>query len=424
MKLLRAIVLVLGLAVLAACAANSPASTETNTPVQEAGAATDTPFSIIPASATPSPTTEPTATPLPERTIPDPTGYGWVQVASGFSRPLLLTHAGDGSGRVFVLEQDGRIQIMQDGAPLEQPFLDIVELVGSESNEQGLLGLAFHPDYEQNGRFFINYTDTAGDTVIARYQVSSDPNVADPNSEVVLMAFDQPYPNHNGGHLAFGPDGYLYIGSGDGGSQGDPERNGQSLETYLGKILRLDVNAAEPYAIPVENPFGRGGGLGEIWAYGLRNPWRFSFDRATGDMYVADVGQGQIEEISWLPGGIAGGANFGWNLYEGTRLYEGNGDPTGLTMPVAEYRHDETGGCSVTGGYVYRGAMLPAWVGVYVYGDFCSGEIWGLVQHSDGSWENQPLFNTSFFITSFGEDEAGELYLVDRNGGVYQLQAQ
>jgi glucose/arabinose dehydrogenase len=366
----------------------------------------------------PTATSQPSPTVVPERNIPDPSGYNWQLVAEGFQRPLLLTNAGDGSNRLFVVEQDGQIEVAENGAQLAEPFLDIDANVGSNGNEQGLLGLAFHPDYENNGFLYVNYTDTAGNTVVSRFTASG--NTADPSSEMVMLQIEQPYENHNGGLLYFGPDGYLYIGTGDGGSGGDPRNNGQSTETLLGKLLRIDVNAAEPYAIPVDNPFGRGGGLGEIWAYGLRNPWRFSFDRTTGDLYIADVGQGEWEEISFLPGGSAGGANFGWNFFEGTHAYEGD-PPSGLIPPVAEYDHGH--GCSVTGGHVYRGEMLPEWQGVYVYGDFCSGEMWGLVQHSDGSWENQAIYDTSFLITSFGEDEAGELYVLDRFGALYRLEA-
>jgi glucose/arabinose dehydrogenase len=379
----------------------------------DAAAATNTAIVLVVTTETPQP--DPTAE--PERSIPDPAGYDWQLVAEGFDRPLLLTNAGDGSNRMFVVEQDGAIQIVENGAQLDEPFLNIDSAVGSTGNEQGLLGLAFHPDYESNGYFYVNYTDTAGNTVISRFSASG--NTADPASEMIMLEITQPYENHNGGHMAFGPDGLLYIGTGDGGSGGDPLNNGQSLETLLGKILRIDVNAAEPYAIPVDNPYGRGGGLGEIWAYGLRNPWRFSFDRATGDIYIADVGQGEWEEISYLPGGSAGGANFGWNFMEGTHPYEGDA-PADLIPPVAEYDHSN--GCSVTGGYVYRGEMLPEWQGVYVYGDFCSGQMWGLVQHSDGTWESQSIYETSFLITSFGEDEAGELYVLDRSGGLYRLE--
>lgn len=342
-------------------------------------------------------------------------------MAEGFRQPLLLTHATDGSGRIFVVGQNGDIQIIENGAPRAEAFLDITERVGSSGNEQGLLGLAFHLDYENNGIFFVHYTDLNGDTVISRFQVSGDANVADPSSETILLQYDQPYPNHNGGQIEFGPDGYLYIGLGDGGSGGDPHGNGQSLETLLGKILRIDVNSGPPYGIPGDNPFVNGGGLPEIWAYGLRNPWRFSFDRATGNMFIGDVGQGEWEEIDFLPAGIVGGANFGWNYLEGTHPYEGEA-PEGLITPVTEYNHGS--GCSVTGGYVYRGAALPEWQGVYLYGDFCSGQIFGLVQHEDGTWESRPLFSTDFQITSFGEDESGELYVLDRGGGVYQLQSQ
>lgn len=375
-------------------------------------------------SETPSETPIPSPTPRPQPTFPDPAAYSWELVIGEIRRPLLVTHAGDGTGRLFVVGQDGLIQVLQNGAVLDDPFLDITERVGSTGNEQGLLGLAFHPDYEQNGSFYVNYTDTAGNTVIARYQVSGDPNVADAASEQILLQVDQPYENHNGGHLEFGPDGYLYIGLGDGGSQGDPSGNGQSLETYLGKLLRIDVDSASPYAIPPDNPFGRGGGLGEIWAYGLRNPWRFSFDRTTGDLYVADVGQGEWEEVNFLPGGIVGGTNFGWNYFEGSHPYQGT-PPDGMTFvgPVAQYAHS-VGGCAVTGGYVYRGAALPAWQGVYFYGDFCSGDIWGLLQNPNGEWESRLLYDTDFLITSFGLDEAGELYVLDRSGGLYQLQAQ
>ncbi len=318
----------------------------------------------------------------------------------------------DGSGRLFILEKAGRIRILQNGQLLDQPFLDISSRVGSSGNEQGLLGLAFHPQYAQNGRFFVNYTDNNGDTVIARYQVSSDPNLADPNSEVKLLGVDQPFANHNGGVLAFGPDGYLYAGLGDGGSQGDPYNNAQNTKVLLGKILRLDVDSAEPYAIPSDNPFGN-----EVWAYGLRNPWRLSFDKSTGDLYIGDVGQNTWEEIDYLPKGSAGGINFGWNLREGAHDYNGHASPD-LTEPVAEYSHQE-GGCSVTGGYVYHGSM-PEWNGIYLYGDYCTGIIWGLI-HSNDSWQKQLLFDTDFTITSFGQDENGEVYLVSDNGGVYRL---
>lgn len=318
----------------------------------------------------------------------------------------------DGSGRLFIIEKVGRIRIFQNGQLLEQPFLDIDDRVGSFGNEQGLLGLAFHPQYAQNGRFFVNYTDTNGDDVIARFQVSSDSNVADPNSEVRLLTVPDPFPNHNGGVLAFGPDGYLYAGLGDGGAAGDPFGNAQKTDVLLGKILRLDVDSAEPYAVPSDNPFGN-----EVWAYGLRNPWRMSFDRATGDLYIGDVGQGAWEEVDFLPAGTGAGTNFGWDHREGAHDYEGGG-PAGMVDPIAEYSHPE-GGCSITGGYVYRGAMTE-WTGIYLYGDYCTGFIWGLIQ-VNGGWQEQQLFDVNFTITSFGQDETGEVYAISDNGNIYRL---
>jgi glucose/arabinose dehydrogenase len=300
---------------------------------------------------------------------------------------------------------------------LDTPYLDITDRVGSGGNEQGLLGLAFHPNYQVNGLFFVNYTDKNGNTVIARYRVTGDPNVADPTGEMALLRVTQPFQNHNGGVLAFGPDGYLYAGLGDGGSAGDPQGNAQSLSTWLGKILRLDVDSAEPYAIPPDNPFGN-----EIWAYGLRNPWRMSFDRQTGDLYIGDVGQNQWEEIDFVSAGTPGGMNFGWNYMEGTHPYEGT-PPQGtqLVPPVAEYSHSE-GGCSVTGGYVYRGAM-PEWNGIYLYADYCSGIVWGLI-HSNSDWQDQVLYSGVGRITSFGQDEAGEIYLILDSGQILRLSPQ
>jgi glucose/arabinose dehydrogenase len=331
-------------------------------------------------------------------------------IISGLQRPVDLQT--DGSGRLFVLEKPGRIRIIENDQLIETPFLDISDRVGSGGNEQGLLGLAFHPQYAQNGRFFVNYTDKNGDTVLARFQVSSDPNVADPNSEVKILGVDQPFANHNGGGLVFGPDSYLYAGLGDGGSQGDPFGNAQNTGVLLGKILRLDVDSAEPYAVPADNPFGN-----EVWAYGLRNPWRFSFDKSTNDLYIADVGQNTWEEIDFLPAGSPGGTNFGWNFREGAHDYKGGG-PAGMVEPVAEYSHSE-GGCSVTGGYVYRGS-LPEWHGIYLYADYCKGLIWGLIQ-SDGGWQSQPLFDLDVTITSFGQDSSGELYILSDSGSIFRL---
>jgi glucose/arabinose dehydrogenase len=379
----------------------------------------------------PSPTQTPTSTPTPTPTptpvtvseLPDPSGYSWQEVVSGLSQPEGVMNAGDGSGRLFVVEQGGLILILKDGALLSTPFLDLTQKVDC-CGEKGLLGLVFHPNYSQNGYFYVDYTEKTGNqlfTVIARYSVSAnDPNQADPNTELRLLRIMQPFQNHKGGQLAFGPDGYLYIGMGDGGSQGDPEGNGQSLQTLLGKILRIDVEHNVPYAVLSDNPYANGGGLPEIWAYGLRNPWRFSFDKLNGDLYIGDVGQDAWEEIDWLLDGSPGGANFGWNYYEGTHAYRGS-PPVGMkfVMPVAEYSHDF--GNAVIGGYVYRGVNLPAWQGVYLYGDYGSGRVWGLLHLKDGSWQNSEMFETGRQISSFGVDETGEIYLVDDAGSILML---
>jgi len=324
-----------------------------------------------------------------------------------------LQNAGDGSGRLFIVEKRGRILILQNDQLLPQPFLDIENEVGSQHTEQGLLGLAFHPMYAENGLLFVNYTDANGNTVIARFHVSADdPNLADPASEVDLLHISQPYTNHNGGGLAFGPDGYLYIGLGDGGSGGDPFRNGQNLQTLLGKLLRIGVDSGEAYTIPPDNPFVGGAGLAEIWAYGLRNPWRFSFDRLTGNLYIGDVGQDAWEEVDFIPAGTPGGMNFGWSHYEGMHPYQDQPPASAIfTGPVAEYSHGD--GCSITGGYVYRGTELPEWQGVYFYGDYCSGSVWGLIQTGQNAWQSKVLFSTGARITTFGVDETGELYLAD-----------
>ncbi len=356
--------------------------------------------------------------------LPDPASYVWMPVVSGLTSPIGLANAGDGSGRLFIVEQAGLILIFQNDQLLPQPFLDIRDRVGSQGMEQGLLGLAFHPQFGQTPYFYVNYTDRQGNTVIARFQVSlADPNRADPASEKRLLQIDQPFSNHNGGETVFGPDGYLYLGLGDGGSAGDPQGNAQSLDTLLGKILRVDVDGGDPYAIPTDNSFASGGGRAEIWAYGLRNPWRFSFDRLTGDLYIADVGQNQWEEIDFLRTGSAGKLNFGWDYFEGNHPYEGQ-PPSGeiFIAPVAEYPHSL--GCSVTGGVVYRGSRLPAWQGVYLYGDFCTGAVWGLLRDAGGAWQSKPLFTNVGRIASFGEDEAGEVYLVDRSGTLLILGQQ
>jgi glucose/arabinose dehydrogenase len=356
-------------------------------------------------------------------------------VTSGLVNPVTVANAGDGTGRLFIVQQEGQIRILINGTILATPFLDISDLV-SCCGEQGLLGLAFHPDYATTGFFYVNYTDNAGDTVVARYEVSaSDPNVADPDSAETVLTQDQPFSNHNGGQLAFGPDGYLYIAFGDGGSGGDPQDNGQNLQTWLGKILRVDINGddfpSDPdrnYAVPPDNPFlGNPDALDEIWAYGVRNPWRCTFDRETGDFFIADVGQGNWEEINFQPAASPGAENYGWDVLEGMHCFE-NIPPGicedflagGSTLPVLEYSH--TFGCSVTGGYRYRGQLYPQLDGIYFYSDLCSGTIWGAIQDQQGRWVNDGLLESGLTVTTFGEDEEGEVYVADYSGGVlYQI---
>ena len=342
--------------------------------------------------------------------------YGFTPFVEGLSQPVALENAGDGSGRLFVLEQEGLIRVIQDGVLQDTPFLDITgdTVIGSE---RGLLGLAFHPDYKNNGLFYINFTDANGATVIAEYSVSADPQVADVNTERILLSVPQPYGNHNGGAVVFGPDGYLYIGMGDGGSGGDPENRSQNLSELLGKILRIDVSG-EPYSVPADNPFVGKDGADEIWAYGVRNPWRMSFDREQGDLYIADVGQNAFEEVSFQSAESTGGENYGWRIMEGFNCFEKGCSQEGLTLPILEYPHSE--GRSITGGYVYRGEALPDLVGSYIYGDFVSGRVW-LAQRSGEVWTNDLLQETGLTVSSFGEDEAGELYLVNYGGSVHRL---
>ena len=340
--------------------------------------------------------------------------------AEGFAQPTSITHAGDGSGRLFVTERSGLIKVIEDGAVVEEPFLDVSDLVTTGGGEQGLLGLAFHPEYAGNGQFFVNYTDTGGDTVVARYLVSEDPNRVDPDSAAAVITVEQTFANHNGGQLKFGPDGYLYVGMGDGGSGGDPRGDGQNLATLLGAMLRLDVDTQEPYAVPPDNPFVEDAGArDEIWAYGLRNPWRFSFDRETGDLWIADVGQSHWEEVNLQPAGSEGGDNYGWNIMEGTHCFPPGSecDPTGLTLPVLEYENTRTN-CSVTGGYRYRGEEMPELAGIYFFSDYCSGTLWGATEDAGGEWAFETLLETNFRVSTFGEDEDGELYIADYASGV------
>ncbi len=356
----------------------------------------------------------------------DAADYIWARFASGFDNPVLLTHAGDGSGRLFGVEQTGMVWIVTPaGETLPEPFLDVAltmtqDVMRGSYTERGLLGLAFHPNFARNRTFFIHQTDLNGDTQIVRYQtLASDPNRADPESRTVILTIDQPWHDHNGGMIAFGRDGYLYIGMGDGGREDDPDGNGQNTAVLLGKLLRIDVDG-DAYRVPSDNPFvGLAGHAPEIWAYGLRNPWRFSFDRATGDLYIGDVGQWSREEINYLPAGI-GGINFGWQTYEGTLLRAESAPDILPAMPIAEYAHSQ--GCSVIGGVVYRGAALPDLDGTYLYGDYCSGRVWLLRRNAAGAWQSRLWMETGRQITAFGEDEAGEVYLVDYKGDILRLE--
>jgi glucose/arabinose dehydrogenase len=345
-------------------------------------------------------------------------------VTSGLSEPVGVTSAGDGSRRLFVVEQDGRVRIVRKGRLKSRPFLDVTELTQGVG-EQGLLGLAFHPHYEANRRFFVHFTANNGDTVIAEYKRSrSHVERANENSQRILLTIDDPFPNHNGGDLKFGPDGFLYIALGDGGGGGDPQENAQALDTLLGKILRIDVNGTEgdlEYAVPADNPFvGAGGARAEIWSYGLRNPWRISFDSGTGDLWIGDVGETSVEEIDVERAGSPGGVNYGWDVMEGTLCFEPEQgcDPTGLTPPVAEYRHNE--GCSVTGGFVYRGQRFPELRGTYFYGDYCSGSIWALVA-ADPAAGATKILPTDYSISSFGETAAGEILVTAHGGRLFKI---
>lgn len=336
----------------------------------------------------------------------------FVQVPGTFADPIGVTNAGDGSNRLFVVERAGAIRVVKNSQLLATPFLTLSSLINCAPNcgERGLLGLAFHPSYETNGRFFVYYTRTDGDIVVARYQVSGNPDVADSTSGAILLTIEHSQQgNHNGGQLAFGPDGLLYIGTGDGGGGGDPYENGQNPSSLLGKILRMNVDSGSPTP--------------QVWAYGLRNPWRFSFDRQTGDLYIGDVGQGAWEEIDFQAAGSAGGLNYGWDCREGAHNYNDqddvvnmppvfNADCAGKTFvdPILEYSHSF--GCSVTGGFVYRGGVPSFLSGQYLYGDFCTGRIWSGFQVS-GNWESDELFDTSFQISSFGESETGRIYFTD-----------
>jgi glucose/arabinose dehydrogenase len=336
----------------------------------------------------------------------------------GFEQPLHLTHAGDGSGRVFVSEKTGRAYSIDAGGT-RALYLDLSADVSTNS-ERGLLSIAFSPAFADDAAVYASYTDRTGTSIVSRFTEVA--GRLDAGSETVLLAIEQPYANHNGGLIAFGPDGHLYVGLGDGGSGGDPGNRAQDQTTLLGKMLRIDVSGAG-YAIPPDNPFADGAdGRPEIWALGLRNPWRFSFDRVSGDLWIGDVGQNAWEEIDRQPGSSDGGENYGWRVFEGTHVFEPDDPaPKAPVEPVHEYPRGD--GVSVTGGFVYRGEAMPGLQGVYVFGDYGSGTVWGL-EARDGAWERTTLFDTDLSIASFGEDESGELYVIDiASGGIYGLVA-
>ena len=365
--------------------------------------------------------------PGPGSPPPAATGARLREVALGLESPLFLTSPPGDLNRQFIVEKPGRIRILRDDGLVPTPFLDISTKV-SGGSEQGLLGLAFHPQYAGNGLFVVNYTNTSGDTRVSLFRVSADPDRADASSEQVILAVDQPFTNHNGGMVAFGSDGKLYIGMGDGGSGGDPQNNGQSRNTLLGKILRLEVSGTGQVSVPSDNPFvGQPGIRPEIWSYGLRNPWRFSFDRSTGDLYIGDVGQNAREEIDVATDVVqfGRGRNYGWNIMEGVACFSGsNCDRTGLTLPVLEYGHSE--GCSVTGGYVYRGTALGAFSGHYFYGDYCQGWVRSFRLSGPGVVEQKEWVSLrpGGQILSFGEDARGELYILSGSGRVFRIEPQ
>lgn len=394
-----------------------------------------------------------------EEVIAAPRAWPTITLTSfvtGLSQPTVITHAGDGSNRIFVAERAGRIRLIKSGVLQVTPFLDISARVNSGGPEQGLLGIAFPPNYASKGYFYVYYTNqnAVGDTVVSRFRITGNPDLADPNSEEIVLTQTQPYANHNGGEIQFGRDGFLYIALGDGGSGGDPQNNAQNPGSLLGKILRINVepNATSPisvdgtytyflpmiarnintlgYTIPITNPFASTPGYrGEIWALGLRNPWRFSFDRLTGDMYIADVGQNAREEVNFRPASSPGGENYGWRCYEGNAPYNLSGclPPSNYVFPVVDYPHTivshDDNGCSVTGGYVYRGSSYPAMQGIYFFADFCSARVWGLQYDSvSATWQRSQLATAPSTVSTFGEDQAGELYLAGYgNGTIYRV---
>ncbi len=430
----RASVLLLAL-VLSGCASNlrvSPVPTATHPTLPSPSAGRTQPAPSLatptPAAATPSTSPDPLSSPGPSATVPALFDPHAIRIdlnpfAQGLESPVFATGTGDGSGRLFAVEQPGRIRIIgTDGTVASTPFLDISDRTIS-GGERGLLGLALHPDFATNGRLFVDYTRSPdGATVISEFQANGD--AADPASEQVLLTIAQPFANHNGGMLAFDSTGMLVMGMGDGGSGGDPHGNGQNREALLGKLLRIDVNGRKPYGLPTDNPFQHAANTQPaIWDLGMRNPWRFSFDRQTGDLFVGDVGQDSWEEIDAELAGT-GGLNYGWNLMEARHCFQGSCNASGLTPPVAEYSHQD--GCSVTGGYVYRGSTFPLLVGGYLFSDYCSGTFWAfpaVVALAKGAAVPVTVGSAGFSVSSFGQDDAGELYVVDLNGRILKVVA-
>jgi glucose/arabinose dehydrogenase len=358
--------------------------------------------------------------------LPDPATVGLQPIASGLEFPTYLTSP-PGDDRLFILEKGGAIRLLKGGALLETPFLDLTDQVNSTGGETGLLGLAFYPDYASSGRFIVHYTDLAGDTRVSLFQVSANPDQADPASESVVLAVEQPGVAHKGGQVLFGPDGLLYIGLGD-GDDSDGGR-GQSLQDLLASILRIDVSSGATYTVPPDNPFvGTPGARPEVWSYGLRNPWRFSFDPANGDLYIGDVGERRWEEVNHATAadGAGRGVNYGWSEMEGRHCFQNapECDETGLTLPVLEYDHID--GCSVIGGYVYRGAAMPGLQGSYFYSDYCSGWVRSFRMQAGVAVDQTdwPALRPGGRVTSFGEDAAGELYLLTEQGGVFKIVPQ
>jgi|SRR3989344_5834367 len=354
-----------------------------------------------------------------------PTSVTLKKIAGGFIRPLHLAEPPDASKRLFIVEQEGKIKIIKNGTVLTTPFLDISNKV-SRGSEQGLLSIAFPTGFSLKKYFYISYTDVNGDSVIARVKVSQNIDIADPTSEERILFVDQSYSNHNGGLITFGPDGFLYIALGDGGSAGDSENRAQNINDLLGKILRIDVESGgEPYSIPSDNPFVGVNGRDEIWAVGFRNPWKFSFDKLTGDLFIADVGENKREEVNFSPFGTSKGVNYGWRCYEGTIDHNLSGclARENYIFPIYDYPHGVDNVCSVTGGFVYRGSKYPSLDSIYIYGDFCSGQIWGL-RTINGIWENKLLLDSGALISSFGQDLSGNLYVIDHaSGDILEIQS-